>query len=192
MTTYRNYDEVKKDLQENIEYYNARITAWEAVRIVTKKDGTPFKVYSKNFAGAEIGRYTPVEDYANPYLTVYFKVAGRYESDQLELTYNNRGLDEGLPEENPEREERFSAWGTKHYIVTPEEARVKIDNLIARYKEHKAEAERELNESKEYFDKVNAKCEEIRDILTEIKGDRLSSHLVYVLEDYIKDKVRFI
>ena len=192
MGTFRNYEEVKKDLQETISYYDDRIKAWESVQIVTKKDGTPFKVYSKNFAGAEIGKYYPVEDYANPYLSVHFKHNGRYEWDQIELVYDGRALDDGLPEENPEREERISAWGVKRNIVTPAEAMTKVNNLISRYKDYKAEAEHELEHSKEYFDQIDAKCEEIRAILTGIKGDRMSSHIVYVLEDYIRDKTRFI
>ena len=193
MNTYRSYEEIKQDLEMTVKWYEVRIAAWENVKIVTKKDGTPFKVYSKNFDGADIEKYTPVEDYANPYLTVCFRdERGRWESDQFPLDIGSGYLTAGLPEENEEREVRVTAWGNSHAIATPAEAGIMLKNLIKKYRENKAEAERELEMSKAYFDKVEAKCEEIRGILKEIKGERLSSHFVYDLEDYIGNTTRFI
>ena len=113
MSNIRNYEDVRKKIQENIWYYEGKIKMWEAVKFPTKKDGTPFKVLSKNFEGAQIGAYHVVEGWANPYLTVYGYVKkygnsdnayNYYESDHMEIhvsKYNDR-----IPAHNDEREVR--------------------------------------------------------------------------------------
>ena len=92
MDKIRNYEDVRREVQDTINYYDGLIKMWEAVSFPTKKDGSPFKVLSKNFEGAKIGAYVPVEDWSSPYLTVYgyverFGSSGNtyqsYESDHM-------------------------------------------------------------------------------------------------------------
>lgn len=47
-----NLDGIKTQLNKQIEEARARLEAWEKVTFPTKKDGTPFKIMSKNISGA--------------------------------------------------------------------------------------------------------------------------------------------
>ena len=60
MKNLYNLDGIKTQLSLNIRATKARLEAWEAVTFPTKKDGSPFKVLSKNIDGATL--YT--EQYA--------------------------------------------------------------------------------------------------------------------------------
>lgn len=52
MSNYYNLDGIKTELTKEIARKKATMQAWENVSFPTKKDGTPFKVMSKNIAGA--------------------------------------------------------------------------------------------------------------------------------------------
>lgn len=188
MTNIRRYEEVKESIQNSINFYEARIKAWENVSFPTKKDGTQFKVLSKNFEGAKIGVYYPVEDYGNPYLTVCGEEKHgnntRYFSDHMEIymsRYNDR-----LPLHNPEREIRTS-YGVEVEILTVDEIKAEIEALIDRYKKYKLEAERQLEISEEVFSVISAKISEIKDIFS--KYDIEHETLGYAMEKYIEHAI---
>lgn len=46
-----NKEDAKKKMEKSVNYYQVRIEAWEKVKRVYKKDGSVFKVLSKNFEG---------------------------------------------------------------------------------------------------------------------------------------------
>lgn len=52
MSNYYNLDGIKTELVKEIEATTARLEAWEKVSFPTKKDGTQFKLMSKNIANA--------------------------------------------------------------------------------------------------------------------------------------------
>ena len=52
MSNCYNLDGVKIELRKELNLARAYLAAWEAVQFVTKKDGTPFKLMSKNIVGA--------------------------------------------------------------------------------------------------------------------------------------------
>lgn len=54
MSNYYNLDEIKTELEKRLSYEKSILKAWENVTFPTKKDGTPFKVMSKNFDGAKL------------------------------------------------------------------------------------------------------------------------------------------
>lgn len=49
---YYNLDGIQTQLKKRITEAEARMAAWEAVTFPTKKDGSPFKIMSKNISGA--------------------------------------------------------------------------------------------------------------------------------------------
>lgn len=192
MSKYRNYEEIKARLEENVKYYDARIKAWQQVERATKKDGSDFKVFSKNFNGAETGKYYPIEDYSNPYLTVAFEDEnGRYTTDQMSLKADKHLTEQAnIPEHNDEREVRYS-YGYPVEILTVEETWTAIQNLIQKYKHWKAEAERELAESKAHFEKIDALLDEVNNTLKEISPGDLSSTARYAFREYITNNIRW-
>ena len=54
MSNYYNLDGIKTELNKRLSYEKSILKAWENVTFPTKKDGTPFKVMSKNFDGAKL------------------------------------------------------------------------------------------------------------------------------------------
>ena len=56
-------ENIIKKLERAITEEEAKRDAWKAVKIVTKKDGKPFSVFSKNFEGARVT--TPVYSLAD-------------------------------------------------------------------------------------------------------------------------------
>lgn len=54
MSNYYNLDGIKTELEKRLSYEKSILKAWENVTFPTKKDGTPFKVMSKNFDGAKL------------------------------------------------------------------------------------------------------------------------------------------
>ena len=58
MITFAHYtaEEVKKELQKQLESKRKALTCWEGVKYLTKKDGGAFATLSKNFEGATIER----------------------------------------------------------------------------------------------------------------------------------------
>lgn len=55
-----NLDGIQTEIRKDIERKEAILAAWQAVTFPTKKDGTPFKIMSKNISGAALRS----EDYA--------------------------------------------------------------------------------------------------------------------------------
>ena len=54
MSNYYNLEGIKTELNKRLSYEKSILKAWENVTFPTKKDGTPFKVMSKNFDGAKL------------------------------------------------------------------------------------------------------------------------------------------
>ena len=52
MTNFYNMDAIRESLKKDISTNNALIEAWKKVSFPTKKDGTAFKIMSKNIVGA--------------------------------------------------------------------------------------------------------------------------------------------
>ena len=52
MSNYYNLDGIKTALKKDLVKKNALLAEWENVSFPTKKDGTPFKLMSKNISGA--------------------------------------------------------------------------------------------------------------------------------------------
>lgn len=75
-----NKENAKKKMEKSVSYYQVRIEAWEKVKRVYKKDGSNFKVLSKNFEGCTfyneyslnkcgINFYDPFEGYTCDWIT---------------------------------------------------------------------------------------------------------------------------
>lgn len=53
MSNYYNLDGIKTEIKKRISEHKTLLQAWENVTFPTKKDGTPFKIMSKNFENAK-------------------------------------------------------------------------------------------------------------------------------------------
>lgn len=190
MGDMRTKEDIRKRLEAGIDYYNARIEAWGKVKRATKKDGTDFAAYGKNFEGAETGKYYGIESAMHPYLTVAFRNGNKYETDHMRVYLDERDSDY---QKNPEREAYTGeTWTYDTERLTPDEAMQAIQNHIAKYTAWKEKDENELKNLDECFEEVESHVQAIRDMLKRAKGEELSSTLVYALEDYVKSRMTCI
>ena len=122
--------DITKDLKESKEDAKACIEAWEKFKIVTKKNGEPFSIFSKNFEGASVGKYSIVEDSLHPYLTISYNYDHKYETDHKEIYYY---LDE-LPDEDERKKAYERQFQRQTVTMNFEEKRKTIDNYIEELK----------------------------------------------------------
>lgn len=172
-----NMDYEIKKLQEKISgyiaEYKAKAEAWKKVTINYKKDGSNFANLNQSFTGANLGRYTPVEDKEHPYLTISYS-SPRWESDSLQIFAY-------CDEENKEYKNKSFVRDTR--VLTVEEIKQKIEDHI-RYCEQKTEVyKNDLPKIEktmlEYAEAVKAAQEKLKSI-----G---SDSLFYGVRDAVKD-----
>lgn len=179
-----NYEDIKNRLQESIEYYDTLVKLWESVEYPTKKDGTPFKVLSKNFENAYIGKYYPVEDWSNPYLTVYGRDdRGNFQEDHMSLVADK--YNKSVPEHNPDRETRTTGWGYTNEIMTLDEIKQTIKERVEMFKDCKDKTEKALAISEKKFKEVQQKVLELKDIIYSEEVEAVDSGLEYSLREYV-------
>ena len=183
----RTYADIENAIKSSIAYYDDRISLWKAVKYPAKKDGTPFKVLSKNFDGARIGAYYPVEDAFHPYLTVSGRDSrGQWISDHLEI-YMSR-YNERLPQHNEKREIRHSYCDIE--VLTLEEIKSEIQTRIETYTRLKEDNEKQLAELPEVFAEIQPKIDAINKVLKPYSNINRSNSLYYAFRDYVEHKVR--
>lgn len=85
MSSFYNLDGIKTELNKRIDRNNALLKAWEKVTFPTKKDGSPFKVMSKNINGANYGKYDYAMQQGKMVLTIYaYSNLSGYISDEIQ------------------------------------------------------------------------------------------------------------
>ena len=122
-----NLSDIIENLKDEKEDYEKKLQAWKNFKIVTKKDGTPFSVLSKNFEGASIGKYYVVEDSMHPYLTVNYQTDRTgYNRDHIQIFHF---LDE-LPESDERRKEYKPQFMRQTVTKSFDEIREAVDNYM--------------------------------------------------------------
>lgn len=79
---YYNLEDIKKELDNKIDWYKTIIKAWENVTYPTKKDGNPFKTLSKNIQGAKLYSDSPSSEKIKLMVTAHSETNG-YISDTI-------------------------------------------------------------------------------------------------------------
>ena len=106
-------NDIKECIENSIYYYEDRIKAWENVKRLHKKDGTVFKILSRNFAGCSF----TCEYGWDKEVTVYFtNHKGSHDSDYIDLGY--------------------SQYTGEQKLDTPDKVEQAIQDLITGYKEN--------------------------------------------------------
>lgn len=116
---------IKKELENNLERYDLLLNAWESVSFATKKDGTPFKVMSKNFGGATYKKEA-FADYHILEVVAHSPSLG-YLNDWLRLTDNCTDLEE-IKKRIDEKKTFF-----KREIETYQERLQRLDNAFLNF-----------------------------------------------------------
>lgn len=174
-----NLEAVKENLKKRIDNYTARIEMWEGVKRVYKKDGTPFKVLSKNFTGARFedsSKYDP-----RPELHVFGRIGSRYESETLNAW--------GYVDEhkfNPEgREINGGGCVREWFVLTPDEIEQEVAERIAQLKGYRADLEKQLADADDIFTTFSEAIEKAFAEMTAKAGKYTS--LYYECRDFAKN-----
>lgn len=104
MNNYYNLEGIKTELNKRLSYEKSILQAWENVTFPTKKDGTPFKVMSKNFENAKfynditawhdyekklkVGTFDDLNGYIDESISCYEMVKYITDKSMLEKTGN--------------------------------------------------------------------------------------------------------
>lgn len=119
-----NYETFENKLKKNLAEHECKLELWKNVKRLSKKDGTDFAHFGKNFENAKVS--TPA------YLDFErLKVNGRiiptsaWTDDEIDLV---RDANDSIPDERT-----FEHYGRKKYHLTVDEAFEAIENRIRYY-----------------------------------------------------------
>lgn len=165
-------EDIRKELNERMEFYKAAASAWKAVTREHKKDGSDFANFAKNFNGCKIST-------GNAYLydntaTVYFTVDSKYESDALTI---GDTADESTPSERIIKHPYIKGY----YLFTVDETENAIKEHIAALEKAAARKEEELNKLDTIYNNVKNAMETIAAYVKKETGSD-SNTLYYAIE----------
>lgn len=167
MTGCRNLDDVKKALVKDLNRVKFEKELWEKVEVVKKKDGSDFAVRSKSFKNASWG-IPSYSDSFHPELSVSGFNDSNYTWETFSL--NMYIYTDTLPDEDERKSLGKSAWTYSRatYILTPDEAKSRIDGRILDLDLAIARLEKELEIADAVYCKfINA----VADALEELEKD---------------------
>lgn len=167
----RNYEDVRKKLENQLELDRLQLSLWKNVKILKKKDGTDFANPSKSFENADWNiSPSKLNDSLHPCLYV----SGRDKRGCLQEFWINAYL---FTDEMKDSDER-KAKGTENwhcvrgtYILTPDEVRAEILHRIASLEDRICNLEKQLEISETVYNKF---FDSIHEALHNLKNDCLS------------------
>ena len=115
--------------RESVNYYADRIAAWENVKRITKKDGSDFQAFNRNFSGGAVEYYY----YKNAFCVHFLDSARRYQTDDLDIADTVDGQFSAIAE----RIAKYKAWkaeAEKQLIIAEEAAAFvlsKINEIVS-------------------------------------------------------------
>lgn len=188
MSNYYNLDGIKTELNKRLSYEKSILKAWENVTFPTKKDGTPFKVMSKNFDGAKIyldnfawrdyekrlkvNIFDDLNGYISEDINCYNQV--KYISDKSKL----EKVSNIMPKE-PMLEQV--------YVYDLEDIKEEIQKTINRHKENIVSLEKQIDQAEKAYNDFVADYKKAIENLVETCGANDNS-LFYAVRDTVKER----
>lgn len=188
MSNYYNLDGIKTELNKRLSYEKSILQAWENVTFPTKKDGTPFKVMSKNFDGAKlyldnfawrdyekrlkVNTFDDLNGYISEDINCYNQV--KYISDKSKL----EKVSNIMPKE-PMLEQM--------YVYDLDDIKEEIQKTINRHKENIVSLEKQINQAEKAYNDFVADYKKAIENLVETCGANDNS-LFYAVRDTVKER----
>lgn len=151
MSDYYNLDGIKTALKKKIEIKKAYLNCWESVEFITKKDGTPFKILSKNIVNARIVKpqYT-LQDGENELIVGCWCDAAGYVNDYINIYRLVKDLDD--------------------------KKRVKTENYLPKHSLLEQVYVFDIEDIKEA---VNDRIEQLKNLITQLENELLKVDNIY-------------
>lgn len=188
MNNYYNLDGIKTELNKRLSYEKSILQAWENVTFPTKKDGTPFKVMSKNFDGAKlyldnfawrdyekrlkVNIFDDLNGYISEDISCYNQVKYIFDKSKLEKVSNI------MPKE-PMLEQV--------YVYDLEDIKEEIQKTINRHKENIVSLEKQIDQAEKAYNNFVADYKKAIENLVETCGANDNS-LFYAVRDTVKER----
>nr|DAY96493.1 MAG TPA: hypothetical protein [Caudoviricetes sp.] len=188
MSNYYNLDGIKTELEKRLSYEKSILKAWENVTFPTKKDGTPFKVMSKNFDGAKlyldnfawrdyekrlkVNIFDDLNGYISEDINCYNQV--KYISDKSKL----EKVSNIMPKE-PMLEQV--------YVYDLDDIKEEIQKTINRHKENIVSLEKQIDQAEKAYNNFVADYKKAIENLVETCGANDNS-LFYAVRDTVKER----
>lgn len=188
MSNYYNLDGIKTELEKRLSYEKSILKAWENVTFPTKKDGTPFKVMSKNFNGAKlyldnfawrdyekrlkVNIFDDLNGYISEDINCYNQV--KYISDKSKL----EKVSNIMPKE-PMLEQV--------YVYDLEDIKEEIQKTINRHKENIVSLEKQIDQAEKAYNDFVADYKKAIENLVKTCGANDNS-LFYAVRDTVKER----
>jgi hypothetical protein len=179
----RNKEEIKNRLERILKDYRAKLEAWNNVQRATKKDGTEFAVFSKNFVNASTNQNSD-RTVEHPEMTVYYQCDG-YKSDSINMYLYMDTLKDG----DPRKEGYQKHWHRMTYRYNVKETFEAIEEHKQRIKERISQYEKQLADLDKYFEEADRLKRQVIEFLKadDLKDTIGANSLGYALRDYIKN-----
>ena len=162
------FNNVMEKLEYNKQDTIARLEAWKKFKLVYKKDGSHFSVFSKNFECASVGKYSIIEDSEHPYLTIHYNVNARYETEHIEIYFY---LDE-LPETDERRKEYKPQFVRQTVAMNFDEIENKVKSHIEFLENQIKSYDKQIEIAKSVYDTYMSKVTEAKNELLKNCGDK--------------------
>ena len=188
MSNYYNLDGIKTELNKRLSYEKSILKAWENVTFPTKKDGTPFKVMSKNFDGAKlyldnfawrdyekrlkVNIFDDLNGYISEDINCYNQV--KYISDKSKLEKVSNIMPKELILEQV-------------YVYDLEDIKEEIQKTINRHKENIVSLEKQIDQAEKAYNDFVADYTKAIENLVETCGANDNS-LFYAVRDTVKER----
>lgn len=183
-----NKEEIRTKLEKYISEYQVKIELWQRVERITKKDGTDFQNFGKNFTNSRIE--TGLIHDRDIVVFDHKIINSRMEwiEDKISTDLNVEDYIK-IFERQPEKDRIISETLIKDYLyLTPEESMQMIERQISIYQERITDYQKQLELLDNAYDIITAKTKELFDTLKEVTGDLGMYHnsLYYSLKEKIE------
>lgn len=191
--TVRNYEDLRKKLEIDKDYYETMLECLNKVEIKRKKDGTHFVNQNQTFVNGKIV-IPSYMDSCHP----EFKVYGQSKMQGwLDFRFNCYVYADSLKDddERKQKAKKANSWQRETYVFTTDEIIAEIERQKENAKHRIKLYEDQIEKSKEIFDKVHEKLQDLKDLIRDecrdLRGkDFFRSSLEYALTDYVKTEIR--
>lgn len=187
MANVYNLDGVKTEIMKALDIAETRLTAWEKVKFITKKDGKPFAQLSKNISGATVKNNEYSIQPGEKILCVYCglsKYSG-YTSDDIYLYEIARYIKDPEKLNKPYNLLPKNPYLEQIYVYDIEDIKKAVEKRIAVLKTQ-IEAYKKQFENAETAYKTFEKAfsEALQNLATNTESNK-SSYLYYLIKDTI-------
>ena len=188
MSNYYNLDGIKTELNKRLSYEKSILKAWENVTFPTKKDGTPFKVMSKNFDGAKLYLDNFAwHDYEKRLKVNTFDNLNRYISEDINCYNQVKYISDKSKLEKVSNIMPKEPMLEQIYVYDLEDIKEEIQKTINRHKENIVSLEKQIDQAEKAYNNFVADYKKAIENLVETCGANDNS-LFYAVRDTVKER----